>query len=162
MTCVHLTVHNSSFQRKESATQKWFSSTKCTYPKNGHCCTPQCDIPIQTKRSLCFSKNLDATFNKSETSFSFRIFLREDSFPLNFKKFNILKNICEFWGGVFQKQKCSNFMQKQICLSLQKLFLTQLISKISWYAIFEGEKTWLKCDQKCLKIVTESQKSSTQ
>ena len=48
MICVHLTVHNLSFQRKESATQKWFSSTKCTYPKNGHCCTPQCGIPTQT------------------------------------------------------------------------------------------------------------------
>ena len=34
-------------------------------------------------------KNLDAKFIKSETSFYFRILLQEDSFPLNFKKFNI-------------------------------------------------------------------------
>ena len=128
MTCVHLTVHNSSFQRKESAMQKVFSSTKCTYPKNGHCCTPQCDIPIQTKRSLCFSKNLDAKFNKSETSFSFRILLREDSFPLNFKKFNISQKHMRVLRGSISKINLFQIHEKwNLSFSPKSFFL------ISWY-----------------------------
>ena len=51
---------------------------------------------FKQREVFVFSKHLDAKFNKSETSFSFRILLQEDSFPLNLKKFNILKNICEF------------------------------------------------------------------
>jgi hypothetical protein len=57
------------------------------------------------QREVFVFKNLDAKFKKSETSFSFRILLQEDSFPLNFKKFNISqKHMRVLRGSISSKQ----------------------------------------------------------
>ena len=51
-------------------------------------------------------------------------------------------------GSRKEKEKCSNFMQQEIHLSLQNaLILFRWYQKYHDMLFLTGEKTWLKCDQ---------------